>query len=126
MGPRPSPKWGISKLAKVLLVLLQEQMAVRSALDLQRRTVDSGRTDQRRLDPVGMFRSRLEYDLVDVTMERIIGKVGQLVHSGEVIVFLGRPLSQAGICGVFIGQDPSTAGMEPESRIGRRVSLGET
>jgi hypothetical protein len=73
-----------------------------------------------------VFASGFEDDLVDVTMEGIIREVGQLVDSAEIVVFFGRPLSQSIVLGIFIGQNAGTAGMQPKSGVGGRMSFGQT
>lgn len=100
-------------------------MAIARFLGVARLAVDGGRANQRRLYPVRILGSSFENDLVDITMECLIGQVCQFFHSNEIVVLFSRPLSQAIILGVFISQYPSTARVQPESRLRWRMALGE-
>lgn len=89
--------------------------------------VDSGGTDDSRLDHIRVFGARVENDLVHVTVEGRGGQVDQLIDALPVIEDLGILLSE---ClpnfRVKVRQDTGPAGVQPEPRSRGGMAVHET
>lgn len=58
-------------------------------------------------------------------MERDVRQMRELLHAGDVVVLLLRPLAEPAIFRVCESQDPRAARVQPVSRFLLRVAFGE-
>jgi hypothetical protein len=91
-------------------------------------TVDCWWADNHRFDDVTVLGAGLEHDLVDVTVESVVGEVGELLDSSKVVVFLVGVGTETGevVVGIVVRQDTSTAGVEPVAGLLLGVATLET
>jgi hypothetical protein len=115
IGPRPLPgRGGVSKVDV-------DGQLWRFGL-----TIDSRRADNSSLENVGILSTSLEHDLVDVTVESVVGQVGDFFYAGPVVVFLLRPLSERVVVVVHVSQDTGATSVQVVTRVLLRVASANT
>lgn len=76
-------------------------------------TVNCRRTNECRLQHIGMLSRSLEDDFVDISMEGVVGQIEDLIYPIPVIVHMLAFISVFVLVGVFPGQDACSSGVQP-------------